>query len=101
MDMEKQGHEWMKGAISYIAFLGIWTAVILGFFSIVVRVCGLYMDDSDLNGWNRSGLEIYTDQRTGVQYVGNKHGLCLRVDAEGNPVIDVQRDEQESTDVTE
>jgi hypothetical protein len=44
-------------------------------------------DDTD--GPNeRSGLVLYTDHKTGVQYVGTVFGaLHVRVDRDGKPVI--------------
>lgn len=42
-------------------------------------------DDTD--GKERSGLVIYTDHKTGVQYVGNAlGGLTVRVDENGKPL---------------
>ena len=41
---------------------------------------------------NRSKLEIFTDNHTGVQYLGNKYGLVLRVDVAGMPYcVDAER----------
>ena len=42
------------------------------------------VDSSDLNGFNRSGLHIYTDRATGIQYLGDgKGGLTPRLDQYG------------------
>lgn len=44
-------------------------------------------DDTDAPG-ARSGLMVYTDHATGVQYVGTQGGgLTVRVDAEGRPMV--------------
>lgn len=62
---------------------------------LVISVCGspygildaFKRDDTD--GKQRSGLVIYTDHKTGVQYVSNMMGgMAVRVDAEGKPMID-------------
>ena len=57
---------------------------------VCFRLSGCGMDDSDENRWSRSGLRIYTDYKTGVQYVGNSDGLCVRVDKDGKPVTNEQ-----------
>lgn len=50
-------------------------------------------DSTDKSKWNRSGLVIYTDAKTGVQYLG-KPGffspgtIVLRVDKNGKPVTE-------------
>lgn len=35
-------------------------------------------DDSDLNGWNRSGLMIHTDHKTGIQYLSDGRGGLIK-----------------------
>lgn len=45
------------------------------------------VDDTDKSKKERSGLCIYVDHRTGVQYVGTEFGgLTPRVDADGRPI---------------
>lgn len=44
--------------------------------------------------WGRSGLKLYTDHATGVQYVGRGNGVTVRVDASGAPIV--VRTDQES-----
>jgi hypothetical protein len=51
--------------------------------AIVVHVLDNYFDigtdDSDLDGWHRSGFTILTDHKTGLQYLSDGHGgLVLR-----------------------
>lgn len=51
-------------------------------------------DDTDTPNGERSGLRLYTDHKTGVQYVGTLFGaLHVRLDAEGKPVT-VKKAEQ-------
>ncbi len=41
-------------------------------------------DDSDQGFWNRSGLSVYTDNATGLQYLGAPFGgLAPRLDRDG------------------
>ena len=46
-----------------------------------------YGQDNSDPDHGRSGLRIYTDSKTGVQYVGNGSGITVRIDANGNPVV--------------
>lgn len=43
------------------------------------------IDDSDLDADHRSGLRVYTDYKTGIQYLGQRSGgLVTRLNAEGS-----------------
>lgn len=58
-------------------------------FLIITLTVGSYFapkDDTDPKD-GRSGLTVYTDNLTGVQYVGAERGLAVRVDTNGNPVV--------------
>lgn len=58
----------------------IWINSPYGFFRAFSR------DDTDSED-EKSGLAIYTDHATGVQYVGTAlGGLTVRVDADGKPM---------------
>lgn len=62
------------------------------------------LDDSDQDGWHRSGLIVYTDHLTGVQYIGNGEGITPRLRADGGvvgvngqdfiPYVKIQADRQ-------
>jgi hypothetical protein len=39
-------------------------------------------DDSDVDGWHRSGMSVLTDHKTGLQYLSDGHGGMIR---RGNP----------------
>lgn len=43
------------------------------------------MDSTDKSYWNRSGLSLYTDHKTGLQYLkaGMLGGITPRMDANG------------------
>ena len=78
---EKLGAEIAKGLILY---LGKWIGIIL-----IITFCVSWFvpkDSTDpVNG--RSGLKLYTDSLTRVQYIGSKHGLTVRIDGAGNPIL--------------
>ena len=71
---------WAKVAIVVWLVVGIGVPIIKNIFSVGV-------DDTDADAWNRSGMRVYTDAKTGVQYLGTvRGGLTLRVDKEGRPL---------------
>lgn len=57
----------------------LWNAVRL--------ITGVGLDDSDLSSRKRSNMEVYTDYKTGVQYIGSRNGLSVRVDKDGRPIV--------------
>jgi hypothetical protein len=58
-------------------------------WTIVRNSFGIGLDDTDKDGWNRSNLRIYTDHKTGLQYLGTSGGgLTPRLDAEGKQMSD-------------
>ena len=66
-------------------FLTILVALII--WNIVRSLLGLGLDDSDYSKHKRSGMKIYTDYKTGVQYLSAPFGgLCVRVDENGKPI---------------
>ena len=72
--------EWAKVAIVVWLVVGIGVPIIKNIFSVGV-------DDTDADAWNRSGMRVYTDAKTGVQYLGTaRGGLTVRVDKDGRPL---------------
>lgn len=53
------------------------------------------IDSTDKSRWKRSGLHLYIDQKTGVQYIkGGYFGQMIpRLDQNGNPVTERNKDE--------
>lgn len=83
------GQNLMIGAIriSWIYFM-IFCVVMIGlnlgrnFFSVNI-------DDSDKSGWERSGLRIHIDNKTGVEYLSDGNGgLIVRANNEINNKTD-------------
>ena len=71
---------WAKVAIVVWLVVGIGVPIIKNIFSVGV-------DDTDADAWNRSGMRVYTDAKTGVQYLGTvRWGLTVRVDKDGRPL---------------
>lgn len=76
--------------------LKIACGIILGLFVVAVLSAptglkSLFVkDDTDADN-KRSGLVIYTDHKTGVQYVANMMGgMTVRVDQNGKPIVSKQ-----------
>jgi len=81
MDAEKLGKEIANGIMNRYAYCCILAIIIVAFVNFFAP-----KDDTDpIDG--RSGLSIYTDNLTGVQYVGNSNGLTVRVARNGLPIF--------------
>jgi hypothetical protein len=76
--MEQNGYEWTKGALTQLAMsIGCGCIFVLIFF-MCRNTFGLGLDDSDKDGWHRSGLTIYTDYKTGTQYLSDGNGGLIQ-----------------------
>jgi hypothetical protein len=78
---ETEGYELAKGAMGYIAQCLIIGLLIAGGFNALRFACGWGTDDSDKDGWNRSGLKVHKDAKTGIEYLSDRHGGLVRRDA--------------------
>ena len=65
----------------------------LGFFIFAIVLIGailngfgLSLDDSDKNGWTRSGVSVITDYKTGLQYLSRGGAMIPRVDINGKHI---------------
>lgn len=75
---EEIGKSMMEGALTAV---GKWVVITLIGFGIFAAICnqfGCGIDDSDTSGWQRSGLKIHTDAKTGVQYLSDGKGGLIR-----------------------
>lgn len=72
------GHDFAKGAFLYVAkLLLFWLALTLaGTFLAAVFDWGV--DDTDRDGFNRSGLRILRDHGTGLEYLSDGRGGLIR-----------------------
>ena len=65
---------------------------IVGFVWIIhfaLDAANVGVDDSDVDGFHRSGVSVVTDARTGLQYlVAPNGGITPRLDARGAVMID-------------
>lgn len=76
---QKHGYDFAKGVAIYLAHCFLWGILLVGAFALLRNTLGWGVDDSDRDGWNRSGLTIHTDAKTGVQYLSDgKGGLTRR-----------------------
>ena len=85
---EQAGYDFTKGAISYLAQIMILTFLVFCVSVLLLNSFDSHTDNSDYDGWNRSGFRIHTDALTGVQYISVRAGgLTPRVDADGNIIV--------------
>lgn len=55
---------------------------------LVQGAFSLGVDDSDCDGWHRSGVAVVTDHRTGLQYLRSPDGgITPRLDATGKQIV--------------
>jgi hypothetical protein len=85
---EKKGYAFTKGACAYLVKIFLLGIFIFGLLFIVLNTFHMGVDDTDLNGWNRSGLKLHTDYKSGIQYLSTPNGsLTPRLSKEGNLMI--------------
>jgi hypothetical protein len=86
--IKEVGQYFTKGVFHEVGTLCMWVIIAIAAISIFRHAFGLGIDDTDKNRWNRSGLRVYTDHKTGLQYLSDgKGGLILRQDRDGKPII--------------
>lgn len=72
------GYDFMEGALRCLS------KYVLIFFMVAIALnmvrnwLAWDTDDSDKDGWHRSGLQIHTDAKTGIQYLSDGHGGLVR-----------------------
>lgn len=57
--------------------------ILVGVISLVSSLLGIGVDDTDRDAWHRSGMSLYTDYGTGVQYLSAGGALTPRIGADG------------------
>lgn len=75
---EQIGYELAKGAMNFICRLIAILIILIGLLSFARLVFGWGVDSTDRNTWRRSGLTLYTDYGTGVQYLSDGKGGLVR-----------------------
>lgn len=79
---ELGGLVWVWTMVAIVVWLVAWIGV-----PIIKIIFSTDVDDTDIDAWNRSGMRVYTDAKTGVQYLGTERGgLTVRVDKDGKPL---------------
>lgn len=75
---EQKGYDYARGACWYLVKIFFLYLVINTGYATLRNVLDWGVDDSDIGGWNRSGLTIHTDAKTGVQYLSDGRGGLVR-----------------------
>jgi len=75
---EQFGFDFAKGAMNYLCRCALWFIVLLFIFNLCRRQFNWGLDDSDKDGWTRSGLEVHTDYKTGIQYLVSPNGGIIQ-----------------------
>ena len=72
--VELVGRSFASGCISEIGKWLIIGGIIILALVMARNFLGIGVDDTDVSVWDRSGLRVYTDAKTGVQYLSDGHG---------------------------
>lgn len=76
---QQKGYDFAKGVAGFLAQCFLLGMLLLSAFWLLRNSLGWGVDDTDRDGWNRSGLTVHTDAKTGVQYLSDgKGGLTRR-----------------------
>lgn len=87
-EIDKFGEAFTRGATRQLGKIVTAAFVLVIVFMMIANYFSWGTDDSDTDGWNRSGMRIHTDHKTGVQYLSDgSGGMCVRVDRDGKPII--------------
>lgn len=78
-DLMKYGFWAMAGVGVYISIAILGTSFLYYLFSPI--------DDSDKSRFDRSGLTIFTDYKTGLQYLSSGDCIIPRLDIDGNQIF--------------
>jgi len=72
------GRDLVRGAVDYLATLAAY--IFLGACAIqaLANFLDWGVDDTDQDGWRRSGLKVHTDAKTGIQYLSDGNGGLIR-----------------------
>jgi hypothetical protein len=82
-DLEKLGYGIARGFVTKL-----WELLAIGIIAVVIFNAARWglewgKDDTDPEGKGRSGLTIYTDHGTGVEYLSDGNGLTPRLTESG------------------
>ncbi len=67
-----------EGVMNYLAVALLCALIFLLGIQLIRNAIGFGVDDSDKDAWNRSGLRVHTDHRTGIQYLSDGNGGLTR-----------------------
>ncbi|MBK3737440.1 hypothetical protein GAY29_31235, partial [Azospirillum brasilense] len=62
-------------------------ALVFGVLTSIRNGLSIGVDDSDMDGWRRSGVAVHTDHKTGLQYLAAPGGgITPHLDKSGRPM---------------
>ena len=75
---QQEGYDLMAGAIKCLARTFAFIVIVGAVLIILFDSFHIATDDSDTDGWHRSGLFIRKDAKTGIEYLIDGHGGMVR-----------------------
>jgi len=95
IDFKDVGKKLTMGAIGVMGKCLLIFILLMVSLSLLRNIMYWGVDNSDASSWQRSGLRIYTDHLTRVQYVSDGNSLTVRIHADGSPVLFQESEEQQ------
>lgn len=86
VSFQRAGVELTRGALTELTMFVLIVTVALWLF---YGLTGIGMDSTDASTWRRSGMTLYIDSATGVEYLGAGGALTPRLNRDGS-VMGVQ-----------
>ena len=83
-EYEQIGYNFAKGFFHWIGIIVIGGVFLLTAYTLTIKS----IDDSDVSRWKRSGMRVYTDNLTGIQYLSVPGGgITPRMGIDGKFIV--------------
>jgi len=77
-EFQYSGYYLARGVFQFLfSLIGSWI-IFIALIALFLCYFDIGVDDSDKDGFNRSGLKIHTDHKTGIQYLSDGSGGLIR-----------------------
>lgn len=74
----QQGHDFAKGACLFLVKAGLFITLLVYLLTLLAAVFDWGVDDTDRDGFHRSGLRLLRDHGTGIEYLSDGRGGLIR-----------------------
>jgi hypothetical protein len=82
------GQNFAKGVMHETGTLLLCIAIVIIVTNLFYKIFEVGVDDTDKSTWKRSGLKLFTDYKTGIQYISDGKGsMTVRLGTDGKPMV--------------